>query len=137
MNLDNILDNLSKYKGKIIIYTLLFIVFIIGVTILTNRVENNNDKKSLEKALVSLGERVYTEGYYNNLKKDPKEYETNGIKITLKKMFEIIDLEVSDYFYNRKTKETCDINGSYVRIYPVAPYGVNDYEIEYLLNCGY
>jgi len=137
MNLDNILDNLSEHKGKIIIYTLIFIIFIVGVTVLTNVIENNNNKKSLEKALIALGERVYTEGYYDNLKKEPKEYEKKGIKITLDDMFEIIDLEVSDYFYNRKTKETCDIDDSYVRIYPRAPYGVNDYEIEYTLECGY
>ena len=137
MNLDNILDNLGKYKGKLLIFSIIFIVFIIVVSLLTNMLENSNNKKSLEKALVSLGERVYTDAYYDYLKKEPSEYEVSGIKITLDDMFDIIDLEVSDYFYNRKTKETCNINNSYVKIYPKSPYGVNDYEIDYNLDCGY
>ena len=137
MSLDNILDNLGKHKGKILLFSLIFIVFIITVSLLTNILENSNNKKSLEKALVSLGERVYEEAYYDNLKKEHSEYEENGIKITLAKMFEIIDLEVSDYFYNRRTKETCDIKNSYVKIYPIAPYGVKDYIIEHTLECGY
>ena len=103
----------------------------------TNKLENSNNKKSLEKALVSLGERVYEDAYYNNLQKEHSEYQENGIKITLGRMFEIIDLKVSDYFYNRKTKETCDIKESYVKIYPISPYGVKDYKIEYTLECGY
>lgn len=135
--MDNILDNLSENKGKLFISVLIFIVFIVLVTFLGNVIEKNNDKKTLEKALVSLGERVYTDAYYEYLKKEPSEYEVSGIKITLDDMFDIIDLEVSDYFYNRKTKETCNINNSYVKIYPKSPYGVNDYEIDYNLDCGY
>jgi len=137
MNLDNVLDNLSKYKGKIFIFSLIFIIFIIVVSILTNVIENNNDKKSLEKALISLGERVYQDAYYDNLKKEPQDYETDGIKITLEDMFEIVNLNSEDYFYNRKTKETCNVTNSYVRIYPKSPYTVNDYEIDYVLECGY
>lgn len=137
MNFDNVLDNLKENKNRILIISLLFIVFIILTSILSNVLENYNNKKSLEKALIALGEKVYTEGYYDNLKKEPKEYEVNGIKITLEDMFEIVDLKPEDYFYNRKTKETCNLTNSYVKIYPTNPYGSNDYKLEYNLDCGY
>lgn len=137
MEFNNALDKLNDNKWKIIVFALIFIFFIILVAFVNNIVENYNDKKSLEKSLVALGERVYTDAYYKNLKNNPKEYEANGIKITLEDIFEIINLESEDYFYNRKTNEACDIKGSYVKIFPKSPYGVNDYELEFILNCGY
>lgn len=137
MDAENILEGLKKNKGKIFTYVLCLVAFIILVTSINNIIKNYNDKRSLEKSLVALGERIYTDVYYSNLKKDPKEYENGGIKITLEDMFEIINLESKDYFYNRKTKEACDINESYVKIFPKSPYGINDYELEFVLNCGY
>lgn len=31
---------------------------------------------------------------------------------------------------------TCDTNETYVKYYPIAPYGVEDYRVEYYLQCG-
>jgi len=137
MDFENVMEIIKKEKGKIFIFSFVFILFIILVSFINNIVENYNDKKSLEKTLVVLGEKVYTDAYYDNLKKNPEEYKDNGIKITLEDIFEIINLENKDYFYNRKTKEECDTKNSYVRIYPKAPYGVNDYELDFVLACGY
>jgi len=137
MDFENVMEIIKKEKGKIFIFSFVFILFIILVSFINNIVENYNDKKSLEKTLVVLGEKVYTDAYYDNLKKNPEEYKDNGIKITLEDIFEIINLESKDYFYNRKTKEECDTKNSYVRIYPKAPYGVNDYELDFVLACGY
>ena len=131
------LDKLNDNKRKILVVVLIFILYIVLVTFVKNAVENYNDKKGLEKTMVALGERVYIDAYYNNLKKSPQEYENTGIKITLDDIFEMINLESKDYFYNRNTKESCDSKSSYVIIYPIAPYGKNDYKLEFVLTCGY
>ena len=131
MNFENI------DKKKILIGVIALILFFIAVSLLNGFIRNHNNKKALEQALVSLGEKVYQEGYYDNLKKEPKENEQEGIKITLNDMFKIVDLNSGDYFYNRKTNQACNINNSYVKIYPKSPYGVKDYELEFKLDCGY
>ena len=137
MDFDNILEGFKENKKKIFLFALLFIGFIVITIFISNIIEDYNDKKKLEKALISLGERVYVDAYYNNLRKEPKEYEKNGIKITLDDMFDIVELDSRDYFYNRRTKETCNTRGSYVKIFPKSPYGINDYELDFVLDCGY
>ena len=137
MYFDNILEEIRENKSKIFLFILLFVVFAVVILFLNNVIDNYTDKKQLEKALVSLGEKVYQDGYYANLKKSPEEYSNDGIKITLNDMFKLVNLNSGEYFYNRKTKEACNINNSYVTIYPQAPYGVNDYEIDFILECGY
>ena len=82
-------DNIDK--RKIIIGIIALILFFVVVSLLNSFIRNHNDKKALEQALVLLGEKVYQEGYYNNLKKEAKEYEREGIKITLNDMFKIVN----------------------------------------------
>lgn len=133
----NLMDFENIDKKKIVIGAVILVLFFVLVSLLNSFIRNHNDKKALEQAIVALGEKVYQEGYYDNLKKEPKEYEKEGIKITLNDMFKIVDLNSGDYFYNRKTNRACDINNSYVKIFPESPYGVKDYRISFVLDCGY
>lgn len=133
----NLMDFENIDKKKIIIGAVILVLFFVLISLLNSFIRNHNDKKALEQAIVALGEKVYQDGYYGNLKKEPKEYEKEGIKITLNDMFKIVDLNSGDYFYNRKTNKACNINNSYVKIYPKSPYGVKDYELDFVLDCGY
>lgn len=137
METDKLLDSLRNNKKTVILViigiTVLFtILFFIG-----RFVNNYFDKKNLEKALTSMGEKVYKELYYKDLKDDFAVYEKEGIKITLNDMFNATDLDYKDYFYNRKTKKVCDSNTTYIIIYPKSPYRNSDYDLTFNLECGY
>ena len=73
MDFDNIFDVFKENRKKIIIGAVILVLFFVLVSLLNSFIRNHNDKKALEQAIVALGEKVYQEGYYDNLKKEPKE----------------------------------------------------------------
>ncbi len=137
MEIDKLLDNLKENK-KIVLSLIIGIIVVFTILFFIGRFVNNYfDRKNLEKALTSMGEKVYKELYYNNLKDDFAVYEKEGIKITLNEMFNATDLDYKDYFYNRRTNKSCNPNDTYVMIYPKSPYQINDYNLTFNLVCGY
>lgn len=136
MEIDKLMDNLKENKKKVFIFIILFIGLLILIVFIGNISNNYFDKKRLEKSLSLMGEKAYKEFYYDYIKDDIKNYK-DGLTITLNDMFNLTKLNSSDYFYNRKTKQACDISNTYVIIYPKDPYQNTDYDLEYYLACGY
>lgn len=67
-------------KKKIIIGAVILILFFALISLLNSFIRNHNDKKALEQAIVALGEKVYQEGYYDNLKKSLKNMKKKELK---------------------------------------------------------
>ncbi len=137
----------DKKKRIIIIAAISLAVVIIGVLcfVLFGNKEVKN-KKELEANLVKLGAAFYEDYYYpsqEKIQKDVKEYmakfEKTGLKINLENLSKIskIDQTLVEKMVNKKTKEKCDFEKTYISIYPQKEYGKKDYKIEVKLICGF
>ena len=137
----------DKKKRIIIIAAISLAVVIIGVlcfVIFGNKEAKN--KKELEANLVKLGAAFYEDYYYpsqEKIQKDVKEYmakfEKTGLKINLDNLSKIskIDQTLVEKMVNKKTKEKCDFEKTYISIYPQKEYEKKDYKIEVKLICGF
>ena len=137
----------DKKKRIIIIAAISLAVVIIGVLcfVLFGNKEAKN-KKELEANLVKLGAAFYEDYYHpsqEKIQKDVKEYmakfEKTGLKINLENLSKIskIDQTLVEKMVNKKTKEKCDFEKTYITIYPQDAYGNKDYKVEVKLVCGF
>lgn len=133
----NILDEFKSNKKRFIFIVSIIIGVVILIVFIGDFLKNSNDKRKLELALKNIGEHIYQESYYPAIKENISDFSDKGLKLDLYELFEAIKMNSNDYFYNKKTRELCDINNTYVIIYPKQPYGKKDYKINTVLACGY
>lgn len=141
MDFDNIFDGIKENKKTLLIVLVLFIALII-ISIL-NLIFDNKKSNSFdnEEIIKSFAELYYEEGYYpqitstfgENYSDKLKEYETEGIKLTLLDIISTFG-DVDEYkFYTEGNY--CDFEETYAIVYPKSPYGIKDYTIDIEISC--
>ncbi len=133
---------LNKQHIKIIGFILIGLVSMLCIFLFTSKTLRENE--SLEDSLKDMATDFYENFYYDQVKQISKEedylskFETIGIKISLENLKEFDNgkyISKIDKFVNSKTKVSCNKYNTVAIIYPIKPYGKNDYEIEVNLEC--
>jgi len=139
MDFDNIFDGIKENKKTLIIVLILFVVLI--VISIFNLISDNDSTLDNEEIIKTFAGLYYEDGYYpevtsiyrENYANKLKEYEAEGIKLTLLDIISTFE-DIDEYkFY--KEGNYCDFEKTYAIIYPKAPYGVNDYTIKTKISC--
>ena len=123
------------------------IIVLVVVLFLTRGLRATKEEK-LNKSLTNLGEKFYTEFYYDEISKGKSADELSeflsrfqdvGIKVNLDNLARYNDNaneeEIAE-FVNEKG-EACNRDNTRAVIYPKSPYGKNDYTIKAELDCGF
>lgn len=150
--MNNQIVNFIKQRKKLAIVALIaIIVIIVSLVITISLTSKLNEKREtneneLTELLKDLGSKFYEEFFYIQAGKDNKsrkefveKYNETGITTTLDNMTKSVteaEEKISE-FKNSITNEECDKEKTIVKIIPKAPYGVNDYELEITLVCGF
>lgn len=108
-----------------------------------------NQEEKLTKKLEQVGSEFYTEFYYDQISAGKTEEEINefltrfvdiGIKVDIDNLSRFNEDKYSNIveeFYNKKGKQACDVRNTKALIYPVAPFGKNDFKVSSELDCGF
>lgn len=127
---------------------LLIVIIVIVVFLLGGKSKSHEEQ--LKANLEELGRAFYEELYYPNTKNGDEEerakflagFEQIGLKFNIDNLaryeYKSEDLqEKLNSFTNDKTNEECDKKESKLIVYPTSPYGIKDYRVEVVLECGY
>lgn len=148
MKNNKISKNYEKYlilnKKNINIIGCIFIGFFSVLCIFFFTDKTQGERDSLENTLKDMAADFYENFYYDQVKQISKEedylskFEVIGIKISLENLKDFENgkyISKVDRFVNSKTKVSCNKYNTVALIYPKAPYGKVDYEIEVNLEC--
>ena len=136
MNTDN---NSNKISIKKILAILAIIILLMALVIIIVIKVSSGEKLDASKKLNEYGELFYKYYYSENKSVDKEitkkmfsEWKDTGITIKLR------DLKI--YLDNHKVEDysvfkTCDTEKTKVTVYPVSPYGENDYKVKSELIC--
>ena len=100
-------------------------------------------KRTMDKLAREYYENYYYEKFIESLDRDAlesrmKSYETTGFQPVLLRQLLLYqngkNSEYKKYFENKNY--FCDKNETSAKFYPVAPYGVKDYRVEYNYTCA-
>lgn len=110
-----------KNKSIIITATILSILLILIIGV---KVYNSNKDKIIKNQLVEVTQKFYSEYYYDtfNDKGIFKEFEKNGIRLTINDLYELNLLEKKDYL-------NYDLDSSQIIITPIKPYEKESIEV--------
>lgn len=110
-----------KNKSIIIIATIVSILLILIIDV---KVYNSNKDKIIKNQLVEVTQKFYSEYYYDtfNDKNIFKEFEKNGIRLTINDLYELNLLEKKDY-------RNYDLDSSQIIITPRKPYEKENIEV--------
>ena len=133
-------------KKTVILIGVFVVVFLILVFLILNVDTRTEQEKAYDK-VESMAKEFYT-GYYYKENSDPKD--ENAIKTFLSKYADMgitITLENLEKFYystDSKSKNAsfdelkdCDVAKTKAIVYPVSPYGREDYKINVKLDCKF
>lgn len=135
-------DFYEANKGALKMAFLMIIITIILVVVTT--IMNNSSKITTPKeALNSLAILYYENSMYPSLEKMDlqvqqstfEKYSKTGIKVSLRTFLENVTDIDSEIFFNAKKKINCDVDYTYVEIYPIYPYAKSDYKVEVTTDC--
>lgn len=134
---DFLKENSSSIKISIVM-----IIFAIIIIIIQNVFTPILIKGQLTNRIKEAGEDYY-EKYYDSfvidgstiILEDIKDF---GMKINLNQLvINLYDGKDPGYFFNKNTNKMCNYEKTYVTIYPVSPYGKNNYKVKVNLECGF
>lgn len=122
---------------------ILMIIITIIIVVITSFMSSSSKTSTPKEALNTLAKSYYENDFYPGLDEMSTEakqslldkYSTEGIKITLRKILENIPDINGDIFFNAKKKINCDVDYTYIKIYPVYPYTKSDYKVEVTTDC--
>jgi len=130
-NIDDETKKLFKILG---IGIIVLIISFVLITLKKNFLDVNTEAK-IEKKITSL-----TKNYYKSFIHDKftlKELEarsSEGIEIDLYGLLYKLKYTDIDDFYLEKEDKRCNLNRTYIMVYPKSPYGDYDYEIKIKLD---
>lgn len=130
-----------KLKKIIIISIIVILALFIGFLVL-NKFIDWNPKETAEKKLSYLSDQFY-EHYYDEKveefgEEDAKvlvsKYQEKGFTISIKDLQEYLDnFKIEDYSaFDKCNKESTKIN-----VTPISPFGRDDYQKSYILDCDF
>ncbi len=128
-------SDLKRIKISVILIVLSFAVFIIN-----GFMSGFTAKDKLSKQVETLGNLYYQSIFYpsmyfqNGNTDFIESLENDGYKVTLRTMFSNLDDVDKDSFKYKNT--ACDIDKTYVIIYPKKPFGQKDIKVKTTLSCG-
>lgn len=115
-----------------------FILIIISVimSIVSLFMNNNSSDSSVDKIAKELGEKYYTKDLYDTLANNGTSLlsllKDDGYKVNLQTLLD----DNADYVsYFVSDEQTCDLENSYIMIYPKKPYKEGSYKIKTYLDC--
>lgn len=129
----------NKSSIKISIVMIIFAIIVIIIQKFFTPILTENELKNKIK---DAGEEYY-ETYYESFTPDGstlflEQIKDDGMEINLKDLvLNVYDGKDPGYFFNKNTNKMCDYDDTYVTIYPVSPYGKNNYKIKINLECGF
>lgn len=115
-----------------------FIIIIISVimSIVSLFMNNRSSGSSIDKIAKELGEKYYTKDLYDTLASNGTSLlsllKDDGYKVNLQTLLDDNDDYIS-YFVS--DEQTCDLENSYIVIYPKKPYKEGSYKIKTYLDC--
>jgi len=123
----------DKKKMKIA-FSLIIISVIISV--ISVFLDNNSSNSAVDKIAKELGEKYYKNALYDTLASNGTSLlgllKSDGYKVNLQTLLEDNEDYVS-YFVS--DNQTCDLESSYIVIYPKKPYKEGSYKIKNYLDC--
>jgi ubiquitin-protein ligase len=123
----------DKKKMKIA-FSLIFISVIISV--ISVFLDNNSSNGEADKIAKELGKNYYKNDLYDNLSSNGTSLlsllKSDGYKVDLQTLLD----DNKDYVsYFVSENQTCDLENSYIVIYPKKPYKEGSYKIKTYLDC--
>ena len=126
--------NLLKLIG-IILGGLLVIALVVLLLVKIINGGKKDYQKEVENNIKDLVKNFYEDKYYNDTDKALIEsFNNDGLKVSLNTLYVVSGNKKK--VTNPKTNKECDAEKTYVMIYPKSPYGKNNYDIKYYLDCG-
>lgn len=123
----------DKKKMKIA-FSLIIISVIISVVSVF--LDNNSSNGEVDKIAKELGEKYYKNDLYDTLSSNGTSLlsllKSDGYKVNLQTLLDDNEDYVS-YFVS--DNQTCDLENSYIVIYPKKPYKEGSYKIKTYLDC--
>ena len=124
-------EDKKKMKIAFILITISVIISVISVFL-----GNNSGNGSADKIAKKLGEKYYKNDLYDTLANNGTSLlgllKNDGYKVNLQTLLEDNEDYVSYFFSNN---QTCDLESSYIVIYPKKPYKEGSYKIKTYLDC--
>lgn len=139
----------EKRNKMILICSIAVVLVIVFVVVFCLTTRNNKSlEDELSESLTKMGEEFYTDFYYVEISKDKTAIEISdnlskfkdiGIKINLDNLSRYDDGKNKEEISKFKNENgiACDITNTRAIIYPISPYGKNDYTIKVELDCGF
>ncbi len=135
-------DFYDANKGALKMAGLMIIITIV-IVVVTGIMTNKSETKTPKEALNSIARLYYENRIYPTIEEMSLEakqltydnYSKTGIKISLRTFLENVTDINADVFFNAKKKTNCDVDYTYVEIYPVYPYTKSDYKVEVTTDC--
>ncbi len=129
------MDFTEEDKKKMKIAFSLIIISVI-ISVISVFLDNNSSNSAVDKIAKELGEKYYTSDLYDTLATNGTSLlsllKSDGYKVNLQTLLEDNEDYVS-YFVS--DEQTCDLEGSYIIIYPKKPYKEGSYKIKTYLDC--
>jgi len=123
----------DKKKMKIA-FSLIFVSVIISV--ISVFLDNNSSNSETDKIAKKLGKEYYKNDLYDTLSSNGTSLlnllKNDGYKVNLQTLLDDNEDYVS-YFVS--DNQTCDLESSYIVIYPKKPYKEGNYKIKTYLDC--
>lgn len=121
---------------------IIMILITLVVLIITSVINNFRNATTPKKVLDALAKSYYEETFHPSVMKNNStgyaavlaKYEKNGIKMSIKNfmsLYKDIDFEI----FTKGKYASCDLDLTYVIIYPKSPYGVEDYTLKEEVYC--
>lgn len=123
----------DKKKIKIAFSLILISVIISVISIFF---DNNSSNSEVDKLAKELGDKYYKNDLYDTLSSNGTSLlsllKSDGYKVNLQTLLD----DNEDYIsYFVSDKQTCDLESSYIVIYPKKPYKEGSYKIKTYLDC--
>jgi len=135
-------DFYESNKGALKMAFLLIIITVVLVFV-TTIMDNSSKTTTPKEALNSLAILYYENSMYPSLENMDSQvkqsmlekYSETGIKISLRTFLENVTDVNGEIFFNAEKKINCDVDYTYVEIYPIYPYTKSDYKVEVTTDC--
>ena len=137
---NNFMEVLKENKGKII-FLIICIALSIVFSILGKSIDNKKNKLDVKSTVEELAKVYYEKSYYPNMIKDYlsdrsflEHLNDTGIRLNLRTLVQGVEDIDASVFYS--DDNYCNFVNTYVIIYPINPYGVEDYKYETNIDCS-